>query len=266
MRVSVNEEFIRRRANLTRWTSLIGLGVLFLGLLASFNQQYFYLSLPALAIGLFLASISGFNANRYVKEPRPDQILAKVLRGFDKNYHLFSYTASIPHVLLTPSRVYAMQVKPHDGVIRRQGQRWRRDFSLRRIIFLFGEEGLGNPTRDALAAAQRLQRELDEAFLDEAPTVEPLIVFTHPQVQLEIIQSPVGEGDEMPTLPLLSQFSARFLKGSLLNEGGEVPALVGSQLKKFIRAQPRGETFKADLRKRLTDFFRGSKHQQGDAE
>jgi hypothetical protein len=45
-------------------------------------------------------------------------------------------------------------------------------------------------------------------------------------------------------------------------EGGDVPVLAGSQLKKFIRAQPKGGPFKADLRKRLTAFLQGS----GDAE
>jgi hypothetical protein len=232
MKVFVNEEFIQRRAKLTRWASLIGLGVLFLGLILSFNQQYFYFSLPALLIGLILASISGFNANRYVKEPRPDQILVKVLRGFDNSYQLFNYTAPIPHVLLTPSRVYALLVKPQDGVIRHQGKHWRRDFRLRRIFLLFGEESLGNPIRDAHAEAQRLERELQKALGEEAPAVEQIIVFTHPNAQLEITDSPSGETND-------------------------VPALNGKDLKKYLRAQPKGESFSTDLRNRLAAFLQG---------
>jgi hypothetical protein len=83
MRVTVNEPFLRRRANIARWTTLIGLGILFVGLLVSFNKQYYYLSLPALIVGFILANISGFNSNRYVKEPRPDQSLAKSLKAVD---------------------------------------------------------------------------------------------------------------------------------------------------------------------------------------
>jgi hypothetical protein len=64
MRVTVNEPFLRRRASIARWTTLIGLGILFVGLLASFNQQYYYLSLPALIVGFILANISGFIAQR----------------------------------------------------------------------------------------------------------------------------------------------------------------------------------------------------------
>jgi hypothetical protein len=241
MRITVNEEFIQRRAKIARWSSLIGLGVLLLGLIVSFNKQYYYWSLPALVIGFFLATISGFNANRYLKEPRPDQILAKVLRGFDNNYHLFNYSGPIPHILLTPSRLYALLVKPQDGVIRYQGNRWRRDFRLRRFFFLFGEEALGNPTRDARAEADRLQRVLEKEFGQEAPLVEPLVVFTHPEAQLEITESSEGEKSE-------------------------VSALSGTRLKKHLRAQPKKEAFNTDLRKRLTAFLQGAEYPQDDTE
>jgi hypothetical protein len=232
MRVTVNEDFIRRRAKIARWTTLVGLGVLFLGLIASFNEAYYYWSLPALVIGFLLANVSGFNSSRYVKEPRPDQLLAKSLRGFDNTYHLFNYTALIPHVLLTPSRVYAMLVKPQEGVIHQRGKRWRRDFSLRRIFFFFGEEAVGNPPREAVASAERLQSALDDAFGDESPSVEPLVVFTHPNAQLVLAES----SDD---------------------DTSQVSVLAGARLKKHLRAQPKGQAFSPALRKQLADFLKG---------
>jgi len=239
MKLITNEEFIRRRVKIARWSSLIGLAVLFLGLVASFNQQYFYLSLVALVIGFILANIGSFNANRYVREPRPDQVLAKVLRGFDNNYRLFNYTAPIPHVLMTPSRVYTLMVKPQDGVVRKRGDRWRRDFSLRHVLLFFGEEALGNPAREARAEAERLRGELAKAMGEEAPPVEPLVVFTNPRVRLEVPESaPEDEGD--------------------------VPVLLGTDLKKYLRAQPKGETFNADVRNGLTRLLQGGEYSQGD--
>ena len=240
MKVITNEVFIKRRVKIARWASLIGLGVLLLGLIASFNEQSFYISLLALVIGFVLANVGSFNANRYFRQPRPDQVLAKVLRGFDNNYRLFNYTASVPHVLLTPSRVYTLMVKPHDGMIRRQGKRWRRDFRLRRVLFFFGEEALGDPVRDARAEANRLSRELAKAFGEEVPPVEPLIVFTHPDVQFEESESP-----DVETI--------------------DAPALVGNDLKKYLRAQPKGDVLKADLRNRLTRFLQGAEYSEGDA-
>lgn len=232
MKIITNEKLIRRRVQIARRTSLIGLVVLFLGLVASFNQQYFYLSLPALIVGFVLANISAFNANRFVREPRPDQILVKVLRGFDSNYRLFNYTAPIPHVLLTPARVYALTAKLQDGVIRNQGKRWRRDFKLRRLLAFFNEEALGNPPREARAEAERLQSALEKVIGEATPPVEPLVVFTHPQAQLEVTESPGGEKPD-------------------------VPAMTGTDLKKFLRAQPRGNPFSAELRKQLAELLQG---------
>jgi hypothetical protein len=232
MKIITNEEFIQRRVKIARWTGLIGMGVLLLGLLASFNQQYFYWSLPALVIGFVMANVSSFNANRYLKGPRPDQVLAKVLRGFDNNYRLFSYTAPIPFVLLTPSRVYALTIKLQDGLIRRQGKRWRREFSLRRFFFFFGEEALGNPPREARAEAGRLSRALVKVLGEDAPPVEPLVVFTHPNARLEGVPDPQGEE-------------------------ADVPALTGNDLKKYLRAQPKGGAFSADFQRRLSDLLQG---------
>jgi hypothetical protein len=241
MKIAVNEKFLQRRATIARWSTLVGLGVLFVGLILSFNQQYYYWSLPALIVGFILANISGFNSNRYVKEPRPDQSLAKALKGFDNTYYLFSYTAPIPHVLLTPSQVYALLVKPQDGVIRQSGKRWRRDFNLRRLFLFFGEEGVGNPPREAIATAERLKSALDKAFDEESPPVEPLVVFTHPNVQLQLEESSEEDADG-------------------------VPILTGARLKKHIRAQPKGDALSADLRKRLAAFLQGEEIAQDDAD
>ena len=241
MRVTVNEKFLQRRAQIARYSTLVGLGVLFVGLILSFNQQYYYWSLPALIIGFILANLSGFNSNRYVKEPRPDQSLAKALKGFDNTYHLFNYTGPIPHVLLTPSQVYALLIKPQDGVIRQTGKRWRRDFNLRRLFLFFGEEGVGNPPREAIAAAERLEGALDEAFDEEAPSVEPLVIFTNPKAELVMAES----SEE---------------------ETGEVPILTAARLKKYIRAQPKGEAINSDLRKRLVTFMKGEDISEDDAE
>ena len=123
MRVTTNEQLLKRRAKIVRWTSLIGLVVLGGGLVASFSDEYIYAAMPALVLGFVLANISAYNANRYVKEPRSDQALEKALRGFDNTFHLFNFTAPVPHVLLTPSRIYVLTVKAQDGQIWREGER-----------------------------------------------------------------------------------------------------------------------------------------------
>ena len=232
MRVTTNEQLLKRRAKIVRWTSLIGLVVLGGGLVASFSDEYIYAAMPALVLGFVLANISAYNANRYVKEPRSDQALEKALRGFDNTYHLFNFTAPVPHVLLTPSKIYALTVKAQDGQIWKEGERWRRNFSLRRLLLFFNDESLGNPTRDARGNANRLNKDLVEVIDEGLPPAMPIIVFTNPDVQLEGTESsPSTEGD--------------------------VPVVRGKDLKKYLRSQPHGTPLDKDLRKDLVEFLQG---------
>jgi len=233
MKIITNENLIQQRTKLVRWTSMVGLAVLGAGLVASFYEEYYFWSVPALIVGFLLANISAYNANRYVKEPRSDQALEKALRGFDNSYQLFNYTGPVNHAMLGPSALYVFAIKNQDGEIHREGKRWRRSFNWRRILFFFNEEMLGNPVRDAVTQTNQLHKKLDEVLdEDQIPTIEPIIVFTHPDAKLY--------GTE----------------GAEASEG-DVPAMLAKELKKFIRARPRGNPIDADVAEKLVQVLKG---------
>jgi hypothetical protein len=231
MKVTTNQKLIQQRSKLVRWTSMAGLMVLGAGLIASFNEAYYFWSLPSLLIGFVLANVSAYNANRYVREPRADQTLEKSMRGFDNNYHLFNFTSSVPHVLLTPARLYAFTVKSQDGVIRKQGSRWKRNFNLRRLLFFFNEEMLGNPTNDALGNVDRLRSQLGKVIQGDLPPIEPVVVFTHPNATLEI--------------------------GDQTSDSDDVPVVLAKDLKKQLRGQGKGAQIDPDLRAKLAEVLQG---------
>ena len=56
------------------------------------------------------------------------------------------------------------------------------------------------------------------------------------------------------------------MEGSTEDDEDDVPILAGARLKKHLRAQPKGETFSTDLRKRLVTFMKGEDVSQDDAE
>jgi hypothetical protein len=185
MQVITNEKLIRNRARLGRVASFAGLGILILGLVASLFPQWLLASFGCLFVGFLLSQVGIYNANRWVKEPRADQILEKILKDFGDRYHLYNYVLPAPHVLLGPFGLCVIKPKHQSGQVRCEGEKWRQETGWRRMVFrLFGQEGLGNPTKEVRADVERLRRFLAQRLPDDVP-IEEVVVFTNPQVDLK---------------------------------------------------------------------------------
>jgi hypothetical protein len=226
MKVMVNEKLVAKRAKFARNISLLSMVLLLAGLLTTWLlPDKMILSTGLVVLGFIGANIGAHNANRWLKEPRADQVLAKVLRGFDNQHRLYSYIAVAPHVLLTPDGVFTFTVKPQDGQVFCQDSRWKRNFNWRRLFRVFSEEALGNPTKEALIEAENLQKALTEVWPGgEVPPVQPVIVFTDPTVSLEV---------DTPA----------------------VPAVTGKGLKDYVRQRRKGMSLSPEQRKELARIF-----------
>ncbi|MGD8596479.1 MAG: hypothetical protein PVJ26_05600, partial [Anaerolineae bacterium] len=76
MQIISNERRIARGARIGKIATLVGLGFLVAGLIASLLLQQMtmiWVSLGCLLIGLLVSSIGTMNMNRWVREPRADQ-------------------------------------------------------------------------------------------------------------------------------------------------------------------------------------------------
>jgi len=229
MQVVTNEKLIKNRARLGRGASFAGLAVLILGLVASLFPQWLLASFGCLFVGFVLSQVGLYHANRWVKEPRADQTLEKVLKGFDDRYYLYNYVLRAPHVLLTPFGLCVINPKQQRGKVRCEGEKWHHEAGWRQgILRFFGQEGLGNPTKEARAEVERLSKWASEQVSKwaseqvskwEVP-VEGVIVFTNPEVDLEI---------ENPTVPVLD---GKQFKSLLRNLSKERP-ISGSQRKQL---------------------------------
>ncbi len=191
MKQITNEKKIVRGARVGKVATLIGLGFLVGGLIISLvfqDSPQLWLSFLCLLLGLIVSSIGTANMNRWVREPRADQALARALKGFDDRYKLYNYCLPAPHVLLSPLGLFVLTALGHDGTIRFDGKKFRRDFSLGRLLRFMAEEGLGNPLAEADAQVQALQKLL-QAHGVEAE-VKNILVFFSPQVRLEVQDPP----------------------------------------------------------------------------
>ncbi|RME75825.1 MAG: NERD domain-containing protein [Chloroflexi bacterium] len=206
MKAITNTDIIESRA---RWARRIApLTLLFLigGLITNFmslsRPEYFQPTLLLLALGFVFATVSSYLTARWVREPRADQILSNLLKKFSNDFILFNYTGPAPHILLTPTRLYVIAVKQHDGKISVKGRRFARKFSWKLFFRYFADEGLGAPASETENGVNKVQKLLaQELSPEEMPEIHPLVLFTNKAVELDIDQPavPVLRGSEFKT-------------------------------------------------------------------
>jgi len=196
VKVVRDEKLIASRGRLGKIASFTGLAILLLGLILSFYPPFFMASLLCLLAGLIVSNIGTYNLNRWVKRPRSDEVIARALKGLDDRFWLFSYVFPAEHVILAPSGLYVVNPKPHDGEISCEGDKWRRKFKWSRLLRALYEEGLGNPTAEVIAQADKM-REFLRSKLSEEDEIEvrEVILFTNPGVRLEL---------KAPAVPVLT--------------------------------------------------------------
>lgn len=210
-----NERRVERGARIGKIGMFAGLGILGLGLVVSLTLQassLIWISFGCLLLGFLVSSVGTMNMNRWMREPRADQALAQGLKGFDARYRLYSYFLPAPHVLLSPQGLYVLTAMGQDGVIRYDGQKFRRDFSLVRLLRFMADEGLGKPLADADAQVAALRKFLDEHDTGEGIEIQNLLVFFNPKAELSISD---------PPRPMIAP---KGLKKALRKQQGKLPS------------------------------------------
>lgn len=229
MRVFTNTDIIASR---TKWGKRVApLTMLFLvgGLITNFmsmsQPEYFQLTLILLFLGFVFATISSYLVNRWIREPRADQVLSATLKKFGNDFALFNYTSAAPHVLLTPSRLYTVTVKHQDGQIAVNGRRFTRKFSWARFFRFFADEGLGSPQAEAEGKASGLIKALRKNLAEEEiPEIKPIVIFSNKNVDLTV-------------------------------NNAEVPVMRTNELKTFLRDNDKNRAISAVQRQKLTEIL-----------
>jgi len=225
MKIVTNQKLIARNARIGTWSSLAGMVVLGIGLFISIKLPgYIALSFVCLLLGILLSNVGLYNANRWVKRPRPDEVLTKTLKGFDRRYYLYNYVMPVNHVLLAPSGLFVIVARNHEGPISYAGGRWRQKFSLLRAFGLLGE-GVGNPIRDAEKDVRKVQKWLTREVpeLAEVP-IQPLIVFTNEKAELNVQDPPLPVLDPKGLKDYLRKAPKEALSGNQIRQITELLA------------------------------------------
>nr|MBC7245440.1 NERD domain-containing protein [Chloroflexota bacterium] len=194
MRVVINEPLVKKQATFARRAITIGLTLLFASVMLSLNPRSMLVAYIVMLLGMLVMSWGAMRGNKWLRDPRFDQALDKVLKGLNHGSRLYHYVLPADHVLLSPAGLFVLLVKPQEGHISCRGEKWRHRFNLGRFLRTLFEERLGNPSRQVLLEVERLRRFLAKHLPDVQVPIQPLIVFSHPNAELDIVE---------PTMPVL---------------------------------------------------------------
>ncbi|MCS7282720.1 MAG: DUF4231 domain-containing protein [Anaerolineae bacterium] len=196
MRIIANEPYIRRRAFIGRYASIAGLIVL----LVSFILSIFWTSqatlIPlamwiALLVGVGLSIIGGYYADRFEGPRAHYRAVREALKGLDDRYILFQHVLPSPHVLLGPDGLTVLVVRSIPGEVRYENGRWRWKHRLKFLRALAGQEGIGAPEAEVAYELQRTSKYLEKILPGASIPIRGVVLFTHPNVQLDVEGAPV---------------------------------------------------------------------------
>ncbi len=208
MKLTINEPYIKKRAKIAMYLSWGSMLALILAMVASFRvkpnspnyRTWIMVSFAALLVGILMANLGTYNVRRFGRKPRPDQMIANALERLDNRYHFYSWSTPSPYVLQTPAGCYVFITRDLDGKISYRDGKWRSAFSWKKLLNIFGQEGMGKPEREARAEKEVLEKYLRERLPDAEVPVFPVIVFLNPKVSLDMVDPPDPPAVELKNL------------------------------------------------------------------
>ena len=189
MKILIDQVKVKRRRRLSNIASVGGLLLLLASVvLPLIRPEYATYSTVLMVLGLAVAMIGIYFANRWVKKPRPEDRLDNALKSLGDFHRLYHYP-NLPcdHVLLTPWGLLVLETINLEGNFHYQDGRWKEKMGLGRALRYIVEEHLGNPIKSALASESYLKSRLNEETPDgrDIP-VHSVVVFVHPAAVLEV--------------------------------------------------------------------------------
>lgn len=193
MKVILDYQILHRRARLSHIASLGGLLIL-LGSVALSLWQPSWNTISAIMLFTgFAVSVTGiYYANRWVKKPRPEEVLNEALKGLNDQYRLYHYVLPCDHLLLTPSSLVVIETVALEGYFSYHDGHWKQNWTFSRALRFFVEEKLGDPTARAISCSQMMKEHLVDK-IPEAQKIDAraIVVFTNPYAELDIEKAPI---------------------------------------------------------------------------
>ena len=196
MKIVTNLKLIKRNAKIGQYTSLGALVVLGIGLYITFKYPtLFAYSLAALLIGFFMSQLGINFTNRWGRNPRPDDVIDKSLKGLGKDFTIYHYVTPVSHLLIGPAGIWTIIPFFQGGTVVYDKKRWRVKGGgfLQSYMRLFGQENLGRPDVESEAEIDSAKRYLKRILSEgaEIPQIRAALLFANPKVELKVEDAPI---------------------------------------------------------------------------
>ena len=193
MRVVTNEALIQRKRQIAQISFFASMAVLVLFFVLSYtfgseNSDISFIlncvATPLLFLGILFAVRM---SNRWIREPVPWNVLPESLKGISTQSVMYHYIFPADHLLITPRGVFSLYPIVYDRSIQVKNDRWSIKGGLVAGIMAFmRQENIGDPTKEAQRDAEETQALIEDILEDTDVEVQPVIVFTHPNADVDI--------------------------------------------------------------------------------
>ena len=193
MRTISNNSKIQLRKKIGERAPFVGLIVLVASTVILFAKpEWMGISMVLVWIGLLISFTGSYLGDRYVGPYAPHRKLPEALKGMSDDYVLFLYQSRTPFVLLEPGGLTVLTVKSQAGNVSFVDGVWKHKQSWGFLRRFAGQEAVARPDKLSGAEVQTLQAFLDKQLPEgiEVP-VRGIIVFSHPEIQLEVKNTPI---------------------------------------------------------------------------
>lgn len=227
MRIVANETHISRREAIGQYAGITGLLILLGGLIFSCTISVHWTTMQLVlglttVVGILLSFVGGYFGDRFAGPNAHYRRVREALKGLNDDYTLLQYTLPPPHVLLEPSGLTVLVVRPQAGEVTYSDGKWRHHQRAKILRQLAGQPGLGRPELEVDWQVERLKRYLTKRLPEVEVPVRGVVLFIHPEVQLEF-------KDEPP-----------------------VPTFYEKQIKSWLRGSGERRMLPSDVRRRLS--------------
>ena len=198
MQIVRDEALVKRRKRIGQIGSFAGLGVLAAGMAASLLAPEenvtlkLYLPFITLFVGFLLSTVGIYYTNHWGRSPRPDQMIDNSLKGLGRQFKIYHYVLPPSHLLLTPGGPVVLISRMEGGVYTARGDKWSQRFTIGRVLRFMGQEGLGNPTKEAAYQVEQVRRFVSKNApeLGDVP-IRAAVVFMAENVLLDVEETGV---------------------------------------------------------------------------